>query len=394
MGTFFSNLHLRKTESVSLKDIERLLFERFSAEGYRRVDHEKDADVELYLYETEGSWISVNSDLFDFANEDSIQSLCVPLSTALKTDVLAIGCVDSDFVFMNLINTNEKLDAWARVGTLYDNPFRRRSTPAGWKRKVTSLDDFKSALKSNDGFAEGCLSKIEPLLQMSPNQSQFTPELIPYLEHGKITTYYFAFPETKTVELPRLYIKLYSTRPSWLDTNSAIDFVNRGGKSRGLGIQFTGDYIEHDEITFKDVQLEFDLEHYPLHVIPVKLEKRQTANGEWVYAAEVKDFLIPEKVNPNLPPQRFDKEEYRRWFIIRFTPTGNPKKILDITLKVFPLKYPELTCVWCAWHHDKSKRDYVLRFNEDQAEANAHNIKIGIPELNRPLFDPDEYPEE
>lgn len=53
MGTFFSNFHLRKTESVNLKDIERLLFERFSAEGYRRVVHEKDADVELYLYETD-----------------------------------------------------------------------------------------------------------------------------------------------------------------------------------------------------------------------------------------------------------------------------------------------------------------------------------------------------
>jgi hypothetical protein len=390
MGATFTNIHIRQTDSNSYSILERFLLNVIQAEGYRQVDQETDADISLYIYQNDSPWISISSDLLDFQDEESIQAFCSPLSSSLNSDVLAIGCFDSDFVYLNLINAKEKIDAWARVGTLFDNPFRRRTTPAAWRSKVTNLDEFKSALKTNNGFAEGCLNKIETLLKMSPNQSLLVPDMIPYMKPGKITTYHFAFPESKSIEAPKLYIPQFSLTPSWLNKDQVVGFVNRGGKSRGIGIQFTGNYVEHGDITFKDVQLEYDLGHFPRKTIPLKLEKQRTSTGEWIYSTEVNDFPIPEKVNRKLPPQRFQKEEFNREFLIRFTPEGNPNKILDISLTVFPLKYPELKCVWCVWHHSGSKREFILDFNLGQAEANERYAEYAHYEFIKPLFDPDD----
>ncbi|MBQ2098737.1 MAG: hypothetical protein II480_11205, partial [Bacteroidales bacterium] len=46
-------------------------------------------------------------------------------------------------------------------------------------------------------------------------------------------------------------------QPCTIGQFKVISALNVGGKSTGLAIVFTGSYIEHEEIRFRDVKLEY-----------------------------------------------------------------------------------------------------------------------------------------
>lgn len=164
--------------------------------------------------------------------------------------------------------------------------------------------------------------------------------------------------------MPVLKLPNPSLMPCEMGKDFFLSAVNTGGKGYGLAIAFSGSYVEKDEIQFRDVQLEYDFERHPRPTVPLKLEKRQTQDGRWTYYAEAPQFQIPPAPNTGLPIQKAIQEQFKRAIGLRFTPEGNGRKRLDVTVHFIPLRNPAGQCAWCVWRFFGSKQAFVQQHNQ------------------------------
>ena len=376
MGWFFSNLHINKTSELDTNVFLSLLTEVLSAQGFQQKNDPKESDFSVSVFDTGGKWVSLCSDGLDFYTEESIQTICNPLSERLSTDVLTVSCFDSDCLLLNRINRKLDVDAWVKIGNYPE--FKVRSTPARWKDIVSDEALWKSVLKNKYVFAEEALVNIEPLLGLESGQGHFCDELISEKYAERVITCYFAIPESASkTQPPKLTLPTYDLMPCKNGENHCCFVVNTGRKTKGVAIVFSGSYVEHEEIRFRDVSLEYALDQYPRKTIPLQLEKRKTQTGQWIYYAELPDFPIREGVKEGLPWKRKSDEELKRVFGVRFTPEGNPRKMLDITIHFVPLKNPKGQCGWCVWWHSGSKRAYIEEYNRIWSKNNySSNVEL------------------
>ena len=382
MGWFFSNLHVRKTAEYDADFFRSTLTEILNAKGYVKKNSPDEADLSLSIYDAGGKWVSVCSDGLEFYTEESIRDICNPLSESLSADVLTVSCFDSDCLILNRVNKKLDVVAWAKTGSYPE--LKIRSTPARWKDIVTDIAQWKSVLTQKYDFAEDALDGLEPLLGLTSGQGRFCDELITEQFTEGVQTLYFNLPESASKsEPPKLSFTSPSLMPCEIGKDQCYFVINTGGKTKGVAIAFSGSYVEQEKIRFRDVQLEYDLDRYPRKTIPIQLEKRQMQNGQWIYYAELRDFPIREGVKEGLSWKRKSEEEWKRQFGVRFTPEGDPRKLLDITVHFIPLKNPEGQCGWCAWRWYGSKRAYIEEHNRTWGEEHhAQGIK---------LLNPDDY---
>ncbi len=390
MGWFFSNLHICKTAVVDADALQSDLKEILNAKGYVQKYEPDEADLSLSIYDAGGKWVSVCSDGLDFYTDEAIRDICNPLSERLSADVLTVSCFDSDCLLLNRINRKKDIVAWAKFGS-YPG-LKMRSTPARWKDIVTDIAQWKSAFTQKYDFAEDALEAIEPLLGLEPNQGTFCDELISELSQQEVQTLYFNLPESAAKpEPPKLSFVSPSLMPCEIGKDQCYFVVNTGGKTKGVAIAFSGSYVEQEELRFRDVRLEYALDRSPRKTIPLSLEKKQTQTGQWVYYAELPEFSIREGVKEGLSWKRKMDEEWKREFGVRFTPEGNPRKLLDITVHFIPLKNPEGQCGWCSWHQYGSKRAYIEEYNRSWSETmQKHHPVDGVKLLNIDDYDIDE----
>ncbi len=385
MGMFFSNFHVRRTKELSMEGFLKSLTETVKKQRYSSVEASDKADISVSVFDAQGSWISVCSDGFEFDSDDAFRGICEPLSRLFSTEVMTISCYDSDCLLLHLVNSINGTDAWAKIGR-YPG-IGKRSTPAKWKGHVSDLSRWKELLKKEYGFAEESLQEIEPALGLVREQGCFTFDMAsekPYA--GKTSTLYFALPETaQKPEPPRLKITRYSLDICEMDKDKMISVYNEGGKSTGLAIAFSGPYVENEEIRFRNVRLEYDYEKHPRPTIPLSLEKKKTSGGMWIYYAEIPDFRIPPRVKEGLSPQKEDKERFKREFGVRFTPEGNTRKRLDITVWLIPLKnFEKGQCGWCVWWHSGSKEAFIRSHNNQMMDLikRCEKMKVKGPAVN------------
>lgn len=376
MGWFFSNLHVRKTAEYDADFFRSTLTEILNAKGYVKKNSPDEADLSLSIYDAGGKWVSVCSDGLDFYTEETIQDICNPLSERLSADVLTVSCFDSDCLILNRVNKKLDVVAWAKTGSYPE--LKIRSTPARWKDIVTDIAQWKSVLTQKYDFAEDALDGLEPLLGLTSGQGRFCDELITEQFTEGIQTLYFNLPESASKsEPPKLSFTSPSLMPCEIGKDQCYFVINTGGKTKGVAIAFSGSYVEQEKIRFRDVQLEYDLDRYPRKTIPIQLEKRQMQNGQWIYYAELRDFPIREGVKEGLSWKRKSEEEWKRQFGVRFTPEGDPRKLLDITVHFIPLKNPEGQCGWCAWWMYGSKRVYIEGQNRTWGETGEKHHPAG-----------------
>ena len=389
MGWFFSNLHVRKTAEYDADFFRSTLTEILNAKGYVKKNSPDEADLSLSIYDAGGKWVSVCSDGLEFYTEESIRDICNPLSESLSADVLTVSCFDSDCLILNRVNKKLDVVAWAKTGSYPE--LKIRSTPARWKDIVTDIAQWKSVLTQKYDFAEDALDGLEPLLGLTSGQGRFCDELITEQFTEGVQTLYFNLPESASKsEPPKLSFTSPSLMPCEIGKDQCYFVINTGGKTKGVAIAFSGNYVEQEKIRFRDVQLEYDLDRYPRKTIPIQLEKRQMQNGQWIYYAELRDFPIREGVKEGLSWKRKSEEEWKRQFGVRFTPEGDPRKLLDITVHFIPLKNPEGQCGWCAWRWYGSKRAYIEKHNRTWGEIVEEHHAQGIKLLNPDDYDLDE----
>ena len=366
MGMSFSNIHIKKNENYDIDKIKKMLLKYMEKKGYKQLDDEENADVVTAIFVPEQSeWVTIGSDMFEFKNSTDTKNISEPFSNMFKTDVLTVSCIDSDYLMMNLINVSDNTDAWINVGSLYGMKMPRRTGYNAWKNKVNNFEIFKNIMKSEHIFAEEALYESCELLGMLSEQVVFSSDFVEGRANCKVEKLYFSLPESYEKEPTKLVINLYEGMPCRIGKSTPVFVVNRGGKSKGVAVIFTGDYIENDELTFVDVTFESDYGSEKRKIVPIKLEKVELNDGGYAYYWEDKNFQIPPKVNPELPWSRYDKMEFERQFGVRFTPQGDSRKVLDVKVYIIPLEYYDgkYSACWYVWKFFKSKSEFIEHFN-------------------------------
>lgn len=366
MGRFFSNIHIRKSKTTDLKKVSSVITTILTARGYCLTTQEE-AQGSIALYTSDSSpWISLYSDLIECSSPEAAATEATALSNATQSDVLCISCMDSDYLFLNLINPADQTNAFAGVGSSAGLGIGRRTKTADWKEKVKDFESFKKALKEKYVFAEDSLIQLADSLELPKEQSLTDHEgLNMYGIAAHVEYLYFALSaEAQNSEPPRFMIRRYGLMPCRPGKPSCEFANNMGGASRGVAIIFAGDYVEQDEITFTDVQFEYFNRSGERQIVPLTLRKERLSNGKACYRADVPQFKIPEKVDDRLPPMKYSDEEHRRSFGVRFTPHGNPRKFLDIRFHIIPLANWDGQCCWCVWYPAGSKEEFIQQHNE------------------------------
>ena len=157
MGNYFSNLHIKKGV-ISPSDIKAKILECMSEKGYVEADSGS-ADVEVALYApADSAWTSVCCETFEYTD---VLSLAARIAEGKDVDVLGVACFDSDYLFLNLLNTARKKDLWLNVGNSSEIPKPRRSNVAAWKDSVEDFKSFRDATKQSFVCAEDFLSAVQ-----------------------------------------------------------------------------------------------------------------------------------------------------------------------------------------------------------------------------------------
>ena len=366
MGSWFSNIHIRKNETATEEAVERYIGKIMASKHYLPCTSEVDADGVIAIVASEGChWMSVYSDLLSLENPDKCAEVMVPLSSELNTDVLGISCFDSDYLYLNLINTSDKTDAWIGIGSASGLGIKRRSGISAWKKKVSDFQTFSESIKRKYVFAEEFLTAVERCLELSPARSTASYEYLKDFELDKKARYfYFKLPdEMKAKDPVKLVPHMYSGMPCFSDKPSVVDGINVGGESRGLSVYFIGPYVEKDEITFSDICF-VKWKNNQTESIPIDLTKAQLPDGQWAYCYHDPGFRIPSRVDNRLPMSKRMRVESEKSIIVRFVPHGNARKMLDITVVLVPDKNPEGQTGWNVWHRYGSKEAFIEQFNK------------------------------
>lgn len=400
MGMFFSNLHIKKTGSFTVGEISEMLISEMQSKGYTKLDSADIAETELMIYSPENSeWVSIASDFYSFNDDKDTAAAAAPVSDKFGTCVIAAACVDSDFAFMHLLNTANKTDGWINSGTPYEGVrLPRRTSAAPWKKAVSDFEKFKTVIKEQYTYAEEVFYNCAELLGMTAEQFTLEPGLTDGLDEKCLTRLYFRLPGGTTKELPRFEISSFSLLPCNPRENEVIFVNNKGGRSKGIGIMFTGDWIENDDIEIYDATFESDYGSDKRKCVPITFTKKKDNTGKSILWWQDESFQIPPAVNPELPWSRKHKLEFEKEFGIRFFVRGNERKFLDVKVFIIPLENREkgYDC-WYVYKLYGTKRRYVEKQNEEALRILSFPPDISEEEMQKILekdcfyINPDKY---
>lgn len=385
MGTWFSNLHIRKNSTLTQSDISEYIRNMMAAQEYLPADSVAEADGAFAIVsDDECPWYSVYSDLFAFDEPKTFADYALPMSEKLKTDILGMACFDSDFMYLNLLNAESKLDAWVSAGSAMGMGIRRRSNLSAWKGKVDDFDKFKAKAKEKYDCAEDFLADIESCIRLPAARGEASYEHLEDMELEARAAYlYFKLPEGRNEQaLPKLVQKRWSGMPCFLGKPALISAVNVGGASKGLTVYFVGPYVEHDEITFPEVCF-VKLKGNSVVFEPFELKKTQLFDEQWVYYYHDPAYRIPPKVDERLPEIKKMRLEDERGIVVRFVPQGNPRKILDITVVLVPDKNHQGQTGWNSWYRFGSKEAFIEHHNKNWSKhPNCEDILLRKEDLD------------
>lgn len=375
MGMFFENIHIRKNDEYDLEQLKSQLIKQMTQKGYKLISGDADGDLAVVIYEPENSeWISVVSDDFQFTTIESIKSAIEPISNLFRTDVMAAACNDSDYLMLNILNVIDKTDGWINIGSLYGVKKLRRNSVAPWKKKVIDYDSFREIIKKQYTFAEEAFYEIADLLGIQSQQVCLETDNLAHLNSGNICKLLFTAPGMEK-QLPALVIPRYDGMPCKIGQSHCVFVNNQGGKSKGVGVLFVGDYVEDDEIYFENVTFESDYGSDKRKIVPIELKKVKLTNGKKAFQWEDREFVIPPAVSSDIPMMKRMDLEFKKQFGVRFVPQGNPRKVLDIMVVIYPIENSyEGQAVWYVYRWSKTKEAFIKKFNETWKNFDSRNM--------------------
>lgn len=360
MGSWFSNIHIRKGDSVTTEAVVSCIHSIMDRRGYESTTSGSDADGMVAVISTpESQWISVCSEQLAHDDSESCKGIAMPISEQLCTDVLGIACFDSDYLYLNLINAEEQVDAWVGIGNGKDVGIDRRTGVTVWKKKVADYPAFSAAAKQKYICAEQFLTQAEPCLGLPAVQGMVTLREAEF--QGKTEFLYYRLKNDSVIqEAPKLVLNKYDAGiPCLVDRCSKLSIYSVGTASYGVSVYFGGPGVEDGTLTFSDVYLGHNGRH-----LPITLEKMQLSDGKWVYGYHDPYFPIPAGPSRRL---RWEKQwplMVERGIGLEFVPRGDPRKALDIAVIVVPDHSPEGQVRWNVWEPWSSKGAFIDHHNK------------------------------
>ena len=365
MGSWFCNLQIRKKEGVTKDAVLESVAEFMKNRGYLPVEKAEEADATVAIVaDTQCPWISVYSDGLMHDDPDSCSAIATPVSARLHTDVVGIACFDSDYLYLNLVNADEELNGWVGIGKGSELGIKRRNTLTPWKKKVADYQAFAAAAKESYICADEFLSVAAPCLDLPMEQSATSLDYLKNEDLNAQACYYHFHMEDEAndTRVPKL-ADCYShyALPCLDGKKNKMAALNVGTASKGLTICFMGPFVEHEEISFEDVTIE-DLTGKQCFC-PL-LKKKQLPDGQWAYVGHVADYEILPAIPNRITDAKRRQLEDERIIWVYFTPHGNPRKMLDITVEIFPDENPQGKAVWNVWHRHGSKSAFIKYHNK------------------------------
>lgn len=314
MGSWFSNIQIRQGEAMDSMNADHIA-DLFTKKRSLEKTDKDNADIEISVFKPENSsWITVFSDLID-GDVDALLDYAKELSRELKTETLAISCFDSDYLFMNLIDAQSGVDAWASCGIYPDGKAPRRSNYAAWKSYVGDAETFRNAMRTKYTFAEECLLAVEPLLSLPVTQSMSGNS-----DYSEASHFYFKFTQRgESVRPPAFGCTVRPVYFEFGEPPNVVTFENHGDASRGVAVCLAGPCIDNRQVDVTSVCLQLLDNRGEWVFIPIDLEMREFSDGIQRLYGECRDIRIPAAVSQELPWKKRSDLEYRRSIRIRFS---------------------------------------------------------------------------
>jgi hypothetical protein len=363
MGLFFTNMHILKSKEFDKGKLKDLIIKYMTDEGFALEESEETSDISVAIYEpADSSWISIATDAFEFDSLEKIRKMVQPFSAVGGNYVITAACYDSDFLQLSLTNIVNNQEGWINIGHPMEVPQLTKTSLSTWKEIVNDFERLKEITSTKHIFAEDVFAEISDLIGMKHEQTILDANYVSVENEDEVCKLFFSAPIGK-IELPSFEIPRFNLKPCSIGESDIVCVVNKGGKGKGIGVMFVGDYVENDEITFSDTMLCFK-DKGEWNSIPIELKKSKLKSGKTCYVWKDPSFPIPPGVSDIVPPMKRDKMEYEREIGVRFTPYGNPRKVLDIRIILYPLtNRREGQISWYVYKYFGSKHEYIKHQN-------------------------------
>ena len=275
---------------------------------------------------------------------------------------MGIACFDSDYLYLNLINADESVDAWIGIGAGKELGITRRNNVTAWKKKVADYPAFSAAVKGTYICADEFLTVTDSCLGLPTEQGGIS---LDYLKDTSLRQdaflLYFRKAEESRSAGPNIQIcYMRYAVPCFDGQENSVSFLNDGNEFCGLSVYFLGPFVEHEEITFSNIRLGYLRDSFR----DLELKKIQLSDGQWAYYSHIPDILMPPGIRGRMKPEKRYQLEQERMRKISFVPHGNPRKMLDVTVLIIPDGNPDNQAKWNIWHQHGSKEAFINWHNK------------------------------
>ena len=315
MGYSFSNIQIKnKGRTV---DVDRVLEVLTAGKNLRKAEAGEEADIIIAIHpgKDEG-WATVVSDLFD-QDDQALVSFARSLSDAFQTEAMIIGCFDSDYLFLNLLDSRNDVDIWAACGH-YPGKAPRRSNYNAWKDYVTDVSAFREAMRKDRVFAEECLEEVEPIISLPAKQSLQCVETAAE-EAEFVCCRYMLAGDEKPDDPPRFELCRVRPLEFYLDRPNGIGFLNHGGPSRGVAVYISGEPLGRQKAEIERVELLMHGVTGEWVKVPVEMDKVELDNGLIGFYGKCPSVRIPKPIPKGLTLKKYIDMEFDRSINVYFS---------------------------------------------------------------------------
>ena len=314
MGYSYSNIQLK----AGGRPVDAAKIAEMLAAGHKlkKADSPEGADVVIAVGpENAGGWVTIVSDTFD----QDLEACCKAakaLSEEYGTQAIAISCLDSDYLCLNLLDVQNNVDAWAASGKYPEGKAPRRSSLNAWEGYVTDVAAMRQVMRSYHSFAEECLDDLEDILGLPVSQGQCcVDDADP--EKG-FTCFYYAAEAAKSAEGMTVFKpSAFTGRGYGFKGVNLTSFVNYSGASRGVGVVFAGPGISQGNVAIPNMWIQIH-DRRRSKCIPVELKEVTLKNGEKGLYGEAPEVRIRETVPDGLPMSKARELYWDRMIIVRY----------------------------------------------------------------------------
>ena len=361
MGQFFNNIHFLKNTDFDKTHLIDSIIKYMNGKSF--TFDMSSADLSVIIYDpSDSDWISIATDAFEFSSLEVIKNTFNFFSTIGSTCMIAASCYDSDFLQLALNNFETDEEGWLNAGHPEDGMKLKRTSLSPWRPIVKDFNKLKEISSTDYVFAEEAFGEVADLIGMNQKQTTINTNIESY-DESELIKLFFSAPKEKE-DFPQFEIPRANGLPCRIGESNVVSVVNKGGQGKGLGVMFVGDYVENDEITFSDTELQLH-DNGKWKFIPFELQKGKQRNGKMCYFWTDPDFPIPSSISGNIPFKKRMEMEFEREIGIRFTPQGNPRKVLDIKIVIYPLSNSRNgQASWYVYKSFGSKANYIEFHNE------------------------------